>query len=85
MGGSDHAVYILDAASCKLKRTLFKAGGHCEWVSCLAHTPEGHVISGALPQSVMVAWLLSVVRVCSATQPCHPPETDKLSLCVLEL
>ena len=55
VGGSDHAVYILDAASCRLKRTLFKAGGHFEWVSCLTHTPEGHVVSGAMPQSVLSA------------------------------
>ena len=32
IGGSDHAVYIVDAATCKLKRTLHKQGGHAEWV-----------------------------------------------------
>ena len=55
VGGSDHAVYILDATTCKLKRTLFKSGGHCEWVSCIAHTPGGHVISGR----TATVWILS--------------------------
>ena len=51
IGGSDHALYILEAASCKLKRTLFgKTAGHTEWVTCVIYTPEGHVISG-VPES----------------------------------
>ena len=41
LGGSDHAVYIVDTASCKLKRTLFKQGGHAEWVGpCCAAKPQ---------------------------------------------
>lgn len=47
IGGSDHALYIMEASTGKLKRTLFgKTAGHSEWVTSAIYTPEGHVISG---------------------------------------
>lgn len=64
IGGSDHALYIVDVSSAKLKRTLFgRTAGHTEWVTCAVYTPEGHVISGGATcracgvHADAVAWL----------------------------
>lgn len=48
VGSSDHAVYVVDVKGTKLKRTLYgKTSGHTEWVTCVAYTGDGKVVSGA--------------------------------------
>jgi len=56
VGSSDHALYVIDAVKGKRKRTLYsKTAGHTEWVSCVAMTPEGRVVSGGM-DSAMWLW-----------------------------
>lgn len=66
VGGSDHAVYVLDAKNCKLKRTLFSRDcGHTEWVSCLMFLPDGKLLSGGMDGRLWL-WGNSGIRGCEA-------------------
>jgi len=49
VGGSDHALYVLDAATGRRKRTLHgRDRGHAEWVTSVACLPDGRILSGAM-------------------------------------
>jgi len=49
VGGSDHALYVIDAATGQRRRTLYsKRFGHEEWVTAVTHLADGRVVSGAM-------------------------------------
>ncbi|KAJ3152079.1 hypothetical protein HDU86_005924 [Geranomyces michiganensis] len=57
VGGTDHAVYRIagSKSGVSLAQTLYtKTAGHTEWVTCLATTPDGTVVSGGMDSYVMV-------------------------------
>jgi WD40 repeat protein len=57
VGGSDHAVSVVDLARGKVSRTLYtKRFGHTEWVTCVAYAGDGsgRLVSGAMDAKVCV-------------------------------
>lgn len=55
LGSADHAAYSLDLAQRTKRRTLYtKAAGHREWVTAVAHLPEGRVATGGQDAAI---WL----------------------------
>ena len=62
MGSSDHAIYTVDLATGKRRRTLYsKSFGHAEWVSCMQHLPDGRLLSGGM-DSKLCLWDARGVR-----------------------
>ncbi|KAI8915251.1 WD40-repeat-containing domain protein [Powellomyces hirtus] len=57
VGGTDHAVYKVtgDPSALSLTQTLYtKTAGHTEWVSCVAATSVGAVISGGMDSKLLL-------------------------------
>jgi len=55
VGSSDHALYGVDVRSGRLRRTLYtKKHGHTEWVTCVAHSASGKVLSGGMDSKICV-------------------------------
>ncbi|XRB19151.1 F-box and WD-40 domain-containing protein [Pseudoscourfieldia marina] len=55
LGGSDHALYEVDAVTGRRTRQLYnKRCGHAEWVTCVAHCPDGRVVSGGMDSKLCV-------------------------------
>jgi WD domain, G-beta repeat len=47
LGSADHALYSVDIATGAATRKLHSlSSGHSEWVTCVAHTADGDVLSG---------------------------------------
>ncbi|KAL6751655.1 WD40-repeat-containing domain protein [Haematococcus lacustris] len=62
VGSSDHALYVIDAEKGTKKRQLYnKSSGHSEWVTAVACTPDGKVVSGGM-DSRMWLWPLGTTR-----------------------
>jgi WD40 repeat protein len=56
VGSCDHALYVFDIYSGKRLRQLHsKKHGHSEWVTSVAHSRKGHVLSGAM-DSKLCLW-----------------------------
>lgn len=55
-GSADHSLKCVDIPSGKIKRELYsKKFGHTEWVTAVAHAPDGRVLSGAM-DSKLCLW-----------------------------
>jgi WD40 repeat protein len=49
VGSSDHALYTVDLDTGRKRRTLYgKTAGHTEWVTCVAHLPDGRILRWAV-------------------------------------
>lgn len=55
LGCSDHSVYTVDLRRRRKGRHLYtRTHGHREWVTCLAYTPQGQLISGAMDSKLCI-------------------------------
>eukprot|EP00698_Gefionella_okellyi_P014609 TRINITY_DN4054_c0_g1_i3.p1 TRINITY_DN4054_c0_g1~~TRINITY_DN4054_c0_g1_i3.p1 ORF type:complete len:298 (+),score=35.25 TRINITY_DN4054_c0_g1_i3:76-894(+) len=54
-GGANHSVVVWDAATGRKRSELYGATGHREWVTCVAFSSEGRVVSGGM-DSQLCLW-----------------------------
>ena len=56
VGSSDHALYVVDVATGKKRRTLYtETAGHAEWVTACQYLPDGRILSGGM-DSQLCLW-----------------------------
>ena len=57
VGSADHGLWEMDLrGSLRVRRSLYtKTCGHTEWVTCVAHLPDGRVLSGGM-DSKLCLW-----------------------------
>lgn len=73
VGGTDHALYSINISSSSIHPVVMypKDSGHQDWVTTVAHLPNGIVLSGAMDGKVC-AWSPSNRRNCIEMYPSQP-------------
>ena len=76
VGSADHGLWEMDLrGSLRVRRSLYtKTCGHTEWVTCVAHLPDGRVLSGGM-DSKLCLWSAAGAPTddSSASPRGHPP------------
>jgi F-box/WD-40 domain protein 7 len=53
-GSADHAAYVMNMRTRKIRRLFTKTAGHREWVAAVTHLPDGRIASGGLDARLCV-------------------------------